>query len=164
MAEWLTVPLLNHEGGKTPARGGIAHPSIAPYGVFTCKNGDQVLIAVQSDWEWQRVARVLIGKPELAEDPRFATNVARVAHRRETDAEVAAAFAELSLDQALEKIGEAKVAFAAVNDMEGLSRHPHLRRITVETPNGPVSYPAPAPIFAGDPRSYGRVPGLDEKG
>jgi itaconate CoA-transferase len=59
-----------------------------------------------------------------------------------------------------EAILSADVAFATVNDMEGLARHPHLRRITVETPNGPVSYPAPAPIFADELRSYGPVPSL----
>lgn len=160
MADWLTVPLLNHEGGKTPKRSGLAHPSIAPYGVFACKDGHQVLISVQSDREWVKLADLFLGKPELARDARFATNVARVANRAETDAEVAAGFASRTLTEATEAILSADVAFATVNDMEGLSRHPHLRRITVETPNGPVSYPAPAPIFADEPRSYGPVPAL----
>jgi itaconate CoA-transferase len=93
MADWLTVPLLNHEGGKTPKRSGLAHPSIAPYGVFACKDGHQVLISVQSDREWVKRAEVFLGKPELTRDARFATNVARVANRAATDAEVAAGFA-----------------------------------------------------------------------
>lgn len=163
MADWLTVPLLNHEGGKTPQRVGLAHPSIAPYGVFTCKDGNRVLISVQSDREWARLAAGFIGKPELATDPRFATNVARVANRAETDATVAAAFAARTLAEATEGILAADVAFASVNDMEGLSRHPHLRRITVDTPNGPVSYPAPAAIFVGEKRIYGPVPALAGK-
>lgn len=163
VADWLTVPLLNHEGGKTPTRVGLAHPSIAPYGVFACKDGQQVLISVQSDREWRKLCETFIGRPEMGSDPRFATNVARVANRPETDAAVAAAFAARTLDEATAGILEADVAFAAVNDMEGLSKHPHLRRITVDTPNGPVSYPAPAPIFVGDPRDYGRVPALGEK-
>ena len=49
-----------------------------------------------------------------------------------------------------------------VNDMDGLSHHPHLRRITVDTPNGPVSYPAPAPVFLGEDRDYGAVPAQAE--
>lgn len=163
IADWLTVPLLNHEGGKTPSRAGLAHPSIAPYGVFDCNDGQQVLISVQSDREWRKLCETFIGKPEMGTDPRFATNVARAANRAETDAAVAAAFAARNLAEATKAILEADVAFATVNDMEGLSNHPHLRRITVDTPNGPVSYPAPAPIFVGDPRSYGRVPGLGDK-
>jgi itaconate CoA-transferase len=162
MADWLTVPLLNHEGGKTPRRIGLAHPSIAPYGVFRCKDGAEVLISVQSDREWARLAADFIGQPELAQDPRFATNLARVENRAETDALVAAAFAARTLDEATTAIGSADIAFATVNDMAGLSRHPHLRRITVETPNGPVSYPAPAPVFDGETRDYGAVPALGE--
>ena len=45
--------------------------------------------------------------------------------------------------------------------MAGLSAHPELRRITVETPNGPVTYPAPASRFDGVTRPVGPVPELD---
>lgn len=160
MADWLTVPLLNHENGNTPLRIGLAHPSISPYGVFTTKDGKQVLISIQSDREWRNLARDFLGRPELGTDPRFATNVARVAYRPETDDLVAAAFAARDLVEAMEAIVKADVAFASVNDMEGLSQHPHLRRITVDTAHGPVSYPAPAAIFEGEQRSYGPVPAL----
>lgn len=162
MADWLTVPLLQHEGGQSPKRLGMAHPSIAPYGVFTTADGKQILISVQSDREWRKLAELFLGRPELGADPRFATNTARVANRAETDALVAAGFAARSLAEAATAIGAADIAFAAVNDMAGLSRHPHLRRITVETPNGPVSYPAPAPRVAGETRGYGPVPALGD--
>ena len=161
LADWLTVPLLQHEGGQTPRRVGLAHPSIAPYGVFRCKDGAEVLISVQSDREWRKLAEIFLGQPGLGSDPRFATNTARVANRRETDAAVAAAFAARSLAEATAAIEAADIAFATVNDMDGLSRHPHLRRITVDTPNGPISYPAPAPVFAGETRDSGPVPGLE---
>ncbi|MBL4919115.1 CaiB/BaiF CoA transferase family protein [Szabonella alba] len=160
MADWLTVPLLNHEGGKTPKRIGLTHPSIAPYGVFDCKDGTEILIAVQSDREWRQLAGDFLDAPDLGRDPRFATNVARVANRQETDALVAAAFARRTLSEAKAAMLKADLAFARLNDMAGLSEHPHLRRITVETPNGPVRYPAPAAIFAGETRPYGPVPAL----
>ena len=163
MADWLTVPLLNHEGGNSPKRVGMAHPSISPYGVFTTRDGKQILISVQSDREWRKLAEQFIGKPEMGTDPRFAANVARVANRSETDAAVAAAFSARTLEEATRDILAADVAFAAVNDMDGLSHHPHLRRITVDTPNGPVSYPAPAPIFDGEERHFGPVPALGGK-
>lgn len=160
MADWLTVPLLNHEGGRTPRRLGMAHPSIAPYGVFTTSDGVPILMSIQSDREFARLARDFIGAPEMADDPRFATNVARVANRPRTDAAVAAAFARRSAAEATAALAAADVAFAAVNDMAGLSAHPHLRRITVDTPNGPVSYPAPAARTLGETRRYGPVPPL----
>lgn len=162
MADWLTVPLLNHEGGKSPKRVGMAHPSIAPYGVFATQDDKQVLISVQSDREWRQLAEVFLGLPELGLDPRFATNVARVAHRAETDAAVAAGFARMSAEQAIALLLKADVALATVSDMAALSNHPHLRRIEVQTPNGPVRFPAPGAVFAGASRSYGAVPALNK--
>ncbi|WP_375263005.1 CaiB/BaiF CoA transferase family protein [Palleronia sp.] len=161
MADWLTVPLLNHEAGKSPKRVGLAHPSIAPYGVFTARDGAQILLSVQSEREWKKLCAVFLNMPELESDPRFATNVARVAYRAETDAVLGARFAALTGDEAVEALLRADVALARVNDMAGLSDHPHLRRITVDTPNGPVSYPAPAPIWKDGSRDYGAVPGLE---
>ncbi len=160
MADWLTVPLLNHEGGKTPQRVGMAHPSIAPYGAFKTADGGLILISIQSDREWRKLCAEFLGRPELGTDPRFATNVTRVANRPETDGLVAEGFARMTGEEATAKLLRADVAFASVNDMAGLATHPHLRRITVETPNGPVSYPAPAPIFADETRRYGPVPDL----
>lgn len=160
IADWLTVPLLNHEGGKSPKRMGLAHPSIAPYGVFTAGDGAQVLLAVQSDAEWKKLCAVFLEQPQLATDPRFATNVARVANREKTDAVVSARFAAMTTEEAVQALLRADVALAQINDMEGLSKHPHLRRISVDTPNGRVSYPAPAPVWEDEPRHYGPVPGL----
>ena len=67
MADWLTVPLLNHEGGHTPHRVGLAHPSIAPYGVFQPREGPPILISIQSDREWRTLCSDFIGRPDLAQ-------------------------------------------------------------------------------------------------
>ncbi|WP_370285556.1 CaiB/BaiF CoA transferase family protein [Pseudooceanicola nanhaiensis] len=163
MADWLTVPLLNHEGGKSPRRIGMAHPSIAPYGAFETRDGTLVLISVQSDREWRKLCAEFLEDEGLGTDARFATNVERVRNRAETDAIVGAAFAARDRDDAIAALLRADVALAVVNDMAGLSAHPHLRRVTVETPNGPVSYPAPAAIFQDAPRAYGPVPALNPR-
>ncbi len=160
MADWLTVPLLNHEGGKSPKRVGLAHPSIAPYGVFQPKSGAPILISIQSDREWVKLCADFIGEASLGTDPRFATNVARVTNRTETDAAVANAFGRFDAEEAIALLSKANIALASVNDMAGLSGHTHLRRITVDSPNGPVSFPAPAAIFADENRQYGPVPAL----
>lgn len=160
MADWLTVPLLHFEGGKPPKRVGMAHPSISPYGVFDTKDGQQILISIQSDREWVKLCSEFLGDAALGKDSRFATNVDRVGIREQTDGIVAARFATLSKDEAEVLLDNADVAFASVNDMGGLSNHPHLRRITVDSPNGPVSYPAPAAIFVGEQRNYGPIPAL----
>ncbi|HRJ69893.1 MAG TPA: CaiB/BaiF CoA-transferase family protein [Beijerinckiaceae bacterium] len=160
MADWLAVPLLNHEGGRTPTRTGLAHPSIAPYGVFATRDGRQVLISIQSEREWAQFCAEFLQDASISKDPRFSSNVARVNHRAETDGMVARAFADLDLDEAVARLTRADTAFAAVSDMAALARHPHLRRITVDTPNGPVAYPAPAPIFVGETRAYDKVPAI----
>ena len=160
MADWLTVPLLHHEGGRTPRRVGLAHPSIAPYGVFSTKDGVAILISIQSEREWASLCRDFLQNESAIKDERFATNVVRVRNRDQTDAMVGAVFASLDAVAAEQRLTLADVAFAKVNDMAALSAHPHLRRITVETASGQISYPAPAPIFIDAPRHYGPVPAL----
>ncbi|MCR9255774.1 MAG: CoA transferase [Alphaproteobacteria bacterium] len=160
MADWLTVPLLNHEGGKSPRRVGLAHPSIAPYGIFQPKTGAPILISIQSDLEWVRFCRDFLGNGSHGDDPLFSTNVARVRNRPETDRMVGEAFARYDADEAIAALSKIGIAFASLNDMEGLSAHPHLRRITVDSPNGPVSFPAPGASFVGEERRYGPVPAL----
>lgn len=162
MAEWLTVPLLHEEGGKSPKRIGLAHPSIAPYGVFKTRDNKDVLISIQSDREWVKFCVEFLRQPDKSQDVRFAKNIERVLNREATDSLVATAFASLDELDARELLTRADVAFASVNDMAALSSHPHLRRITVETAAGSVAYPAPAPIFVHNPRSYGAVPSLGE--
>ena len=82
--------------------------------------------------------------------------------KRASSVEITEAFLQRSSDQALADLTKADVAFALLNDMAGLSAHPELRRISVETPNGPVTYPAPASRFDGVTRPVGPVPELDE--
>jgi itaconate CoA-transferase len=162
MADWMTVPLLQHEGGQTPQRLGLAHPSISPYGVFKTRDGADILISIQNDREWRILARDVMGDAVLSTDPDFATNVERMKRRPATDGKVAAVFGAMDVDALSEKLAAADIAFARVNDPALLGRHPHLRRITVDTPNGPVSYPAPAEIRNSSERRYGPVPALGE--
>ncbi|MEW6450311.1 MAG: CaiB/BaiF CoA-transferase family protein [Pseudomonadota bacterium] len=162
MADWMATPLLQHEGGRPPQRVGLAHTSIAPYGVFKTKDGADILISIQSDREWKILAERVMGDKALAADPNFGSNVERVKRRAETDAKVSAAFGAHSVDALIEKLTAADIAFGRVNTPAELSTHPHLRRITIGTPTGPVSYPAPAAQRAGEQRQYGSVPGVGQ--
>jgi crotonobetainyl-CoA:carnitine CoA-transferase CaiB-like acyl-CoA transferase len=162
MADWLTVPLLNAEAGNEPKRMGLAHPSIAPYGVFRSRDGKDILISIQSEREWKILCAKVLGDAALASDPRLVNGVERVRNRAFTDQTVSDIFGSLSRDELLKRLTAADIAFAEVNTMADLTTHPHLRRITVNTPNGEVSYPAPAAIWVDAPRSYGAVPGIGE--
>jgi formyl-CoA transferase len=89
--------------------------------------------------------------------------VERVRNRALTDKAVGDSFATMARDELLRRLSDADIAFAEVNTMADLAHHPHLRRIEVDTPKGPVSYPAPAAIVVGAPRHYGAVPGIGER-
>ena len=162
MADWMAVPLLQQEAGAPPRRIGLAHTSISPYGAFRSRDGVDILISIQSDREWRVLADKVLGDSALAADPAFATNVERVKHRAETDGKVAAVFAGLDAAALEEKLAAADIAFARVNTPAQLAHHPHLRRIAVDTPSGPVSYPAPAALRAAAARRYGPVPSLGQ--
>jgi formyl-CoA transferase len=163
MADWKATPLMQYEGGAPPKRIGLAHTSIAPYGVFKTRDGADILISIQSDREWRVLAEKVMGDKALAADPNFATNIERVKRRAETDGRVAAAFGALGVDELQDKLAAADIAFGRVNGPAELQRHPHLRRIAVGSPNGTLSYPAPAAQWAGTPRRYGAVPALGEQ-
>src|SRR5476649_2490249 len=162
MADWMAVPLLQHEGGDTPQRIGLAHTSISPYGAFKTNDGGDVLISIQNDREWRVLAEHVMGDKRLAADPHFATNVERVKRRAETGGRVAAAFAKMDVEPLVEKLAQYDIAFGRINDLNLLAKHPHLRHVAVGSPTGPVSMPAPTAIREGGPRRYGPVPALGE--
>ncbi len=158
MADWMAVPLLHFDyGGAAPARVGLNHPSIAPYGAYDHAGG-AVLISIQNDREWRAFAETVMEQPGLADDPCFATNVARVENRPALDAEINAVFATLDRAALTARLTAAKTAYGLINGVDGLSGHPQLRRITIETPSGPVELPA-SPALSDAPRAEpGAVP------
>jgi itaconate CoA-transferase len=162
MADWMSVPLIQYEGGAPPKRIGLAHTSIAPYGAFKTRDGADILISIQSDREWRVLAEKVLGDTALAADPAFATNVERVKRRAETDARVAAVFGVTDEAALTQKLAEHDIAFARVNATGDLAVHPQLSRIEVGTPSGMVSYPAPPAQTDGAVRRYGAVPSLGE--
>jgi formyl-CoA transferase len=131
--------------------------------VFRSRDGKDILISIQSEREWKKLCADVLGKPDLPGDPRFANMVERVRNRNLTDTIVGDAFASMTREQLLKCLSGADIAFAEVNTMADLAVHPHLRRIEVDTPNGAVTYPAPAAIVVGEPRHYGAVPAIGER-
>ncbi len=163
MADWMNVPLLYFEGtGKAPARVGLAHPSICPYGAFATADGALVLISIQNEREWAALCGGFLNEPGLATQPGWSSNNDRVANRPVVDAHVAKTFATLTRDAAAARLNAAGIAYGFVNGVAELATHPALRRLVVETPGGPVPVAAPAARLAGVARSYGRVPALGE--
>jgi crotonobetainyl-CoA:carnitine CoA-transferase CaiB-like acyl-CoA transferase len=163
MADWMNVPLLYYEGtGQSPARLGLAHPSICPYGAFETADHVLVLVSIQNEREWVEFCTKFLDDPDLPKQSGFESNVIRVANRPMVDGHVGAMFGRLTRDQAAAKLRAANTAYGFVNDVPAFSRHPALRRQIVETPNGPVAIAAP-PVLRDTPRSLGPVPAIGEQ-
>ena len=143
MAEWMSVPLLQYDyGGAGPDRVGLAHPSITPYGGFLTQDGATLVISVQNEREWRDLVTKVLNKPELASDPEYVDNSARMQHREQVDAIVQNVFAARSRKELEQQLGDARIAFGAVNGLDDLSKHPQLRRIRVASETGEIDMPA----------------------
>ena len=149
--EWMAVPMLSTENGAPPRRIGLSHTALAPYGVFQTSDERADPISIQNDREWATFCTKVLGEPSLGRDPRFASNSARVANRGETDG-----LTQRSPWRPDRRFvappGRGRIAFARVNDMEAILRHPHLRRLTIIPRLGPsplrlLPYDAPDPSF-----------------
>lgn len=159
-ADWMTVPLLHQEGGEAPQRVGLNHPSIAPYGAYTCLGGEQVVISIQNEREWTSFCNKVLGDADLATTPRFADNTARCDNRPALNQVIENVFTGLSREELAQRLGEASIAYGAINSVEGLARHPQLRRMTVDTPSGPVDVVAPPAQSSQGSCTPGAVPAL----
>ncbi|MEU6804915.1 CaiB/BaiF CoA transferase family protein, partial [Streptomyces neyagawaensis] len=168
LAEWMGHPLHHTlHGGTPPVRTGLAHAVIAPYDAYPTADGGRVLLSVQNDREWRRLAEQVLGRPELADDPAFATNPARVAHRDRTDEAVAKALGVLDADEAVARLEAAGIACARLRDVHDLAEHPQLaardRWREVGSPVGPLrALLPPITLPGGDEARMGAVPALGE--
>jgi crotonobetainyl-CoA:carnitine CoA-transferase CaiB-like acyl-CoA transferase len=165
MADWMTVPLLHQDYGPgAPKRVGLNHPSIAPYGVYACKGGEEVVFSIQNEREWKRLVEEVLQRPEMLADARFADNTARVANRPALDAIIDEVFGALEREELTRRLFAAAIAYGAVNTPADLSAHPQLHRVTVETPSGPVNLVAPPVEVRGSDFDLGAVPAVDQHG
>ena len=161
-AEWMAVPLLQHEGGKTPTRIGVSHPTIAPYGAFHTRDGRRIVISIQNEREWQSLCAVVLNQPQLPEDARASSNVARVENRPFIDGLVQARFGALDADALVALLGRAGIAWGFLNNLAEFSAHEALQRVMVANPHQWVAVPAPAARFDGVTFVARAVPALGE--
>lgn len=163
MADWMNVPLLTYDySGKVPERVGLNHPSIAPYGAYSTSDGGEVLISIQNEREWGRLCSEVLDRPEMSTDPQFADNQARCKNRKQLDHILHKVFTALPRKELLEKLRKAAIAYGEVNGVEGLSKHPALKRVKVDSPTGPLEMVAPPASIDGQQRELGPVPDIGQ--
>ncbi|MEB3062732.1 CaiB/BaiF CoA transferase family protein [[Mycobacterium] zoologicum] len=166
LAEWMGQPMYySHYGTGTPLqRTGARHATIAPYGPFTAGDGRTVLLAVQNQPEWRRLCEDVLGRPELVNDPRFAENPDRLAHRDELESIIAAAITKFTAAEFELRLEKARVANARINKPDQLWNHPALaerdRRRPFRAPGGMVEGLLPPATLAGVDVPVGDVPAL----
>jgi len=165
LTEWMAQPMYYAMyTGVPPARTGTSHATIAPYGTFRTGDGGTVQLGVQNDREWHRLCSQVLGRPELADDPRFATNAARVAARGELDREIEEALAAHSPDEVVALLDAAQIANARLNTVGDLLAHPQLehRWAEMESPAGPIrTLPFPVSTGGAEP-GFGPIPAVGE--
>ncbi len=164
-AELMAVPYLQARyGGRPPSRVGLKHPTIAPYGGFTCADGRDIVISIQNEREWADFCRIVLQEPTLLGDARCTTNAARVQHRDWLDGKVAAVFAAHTSGEMIDRLTDAQTAYGNVNSLNDLIEHPQLR--TRRMPVGLRSVEVPAIPWASewDRESYPAAPAINEQG
>ena len=161
LADWMNMPLMAHRYmGGAPARSGLKHSFIAPYGAFGCGDGGRVLLSVQSNREFVALCRDVLEQPGLSDDPRFAQNPDRYVNRVALDAIVTACFAQFETPEVLVKLEAAHIANAQLNSVADLSEHPFLRNASAMIGSTQIEMAA-LPVKT-DGGLVIHVPGLDE--
>ncbi len=143
LGEWMGFPMYYaFEGQTPPARSGASHAAIYPYGPFQAGDGSAIVLGLQNEREWKLFCETVMQDAVLATDPRFDSNAHRHENRTELKAIIDACFAKLSTAEVCERLDQAPIANARMNDMDGLWAHPQLaarqRWQTVGSPAGDI--------------------------
>lgn len=167
MVEWMGYPLYySFDGATPPPRAGAAHATIYPYGPFPAGDGKTVMLGLQNEREWAAFCKLVMKQPDLASDERFATNSRRTANRRDLRDLIVQAFSALTAEQVIERLEEAQIANAHMNDMHDVWQHQQLkareRWTEVATPSGSIPALLPPGKSSAFQARMDAVPGLGQ--
>ena len=166
LGEWMTQPYLySVYGGEPPRRTGARHASISPYGPYAAADG-QVFLGLQNEREWAVLCREILGRPELIDDPRFATNTDRIVNDEQLTLIIETALRQLTAAEVEKRLDAAGIANARLRTPAEFAAHPQLaardRWRQVDTPAGGVRALLPPVTEPGREPAMGSVPALGE--
>lgn len=154
-----------HSGHDQPPNG-MSSPSVAPYGGYPTSDGQVAVLGTTNDAEWRRLAGTLLGRPDLADDPRYASNAGRLRHRAEIDAEIAAWCSQRELTDIQTAADAAGIGNARYNTPSDVVSHTHLRTRDrwrqVDSPVGPLPVLLPPPVVTAWEPTIGALPDIGE--
>jgi itaconate CoA-transferase len=166
LGEWMGFPANYALGGTAPRRNGANHASIAPYGPFATGDGGVVLLGVQNEREWRRFCEIVLQRPSLATDARFMGNAQRVAHRADMQALIEGIFSQLTKDEIVSRLEQAKIANAEMRTVQMFLEHPQLaarrRWREVSSPVGKLPALLPPVTMSGVEPVFDPIPALGE--
>ncbi|MGH7887863.1 MAG: CaiB/BaiF CoA transferase family protein, partial [Candidatus Binatia bacterium] len=152
--------------GEEPARVGMRHHYVTPYGPYLAGDGQLVNLAVASASDWAVFCRKVIEKPELLEDPRFATVEGRRKNRGELEATIENIFLEKDHQHWLARLKTAELPHGIVRGIAQVLAHPQVaaRKLIreAESPVGKVPVIANALKMSKSDARYERIPALGE--
>ncbi|KAG6329757.1 hypothetical protein ID866_9331 [Astraeus odoratus] len=148
--------------GNEGSRHGTSHPSIVPYQVFPCRDGF-LMIGAGNDKQFKLLAAIILQKPELADDPRFSTNAARVTNREELIHIISTALKQHDRSHWIDRFTGIGVPFGPINNIKQTFAHPQAvaRCSTVEVDHpraGKVRMVAPPVTYNGKRMPVRRPP------
>ena len=112
-------------GNGVPTRHGNRLPMVAPSDAYDCRDG-RVMVIVGNDAQFRRLCE-LLGRAELAGDPRYATNAARLANSAELDRALGEAFVRIGVQECVERCSRANVPCGPINDIAAVFEDPQVR-------------------------------------
>jgi itaconate CoA-transferase len=145
---------------------GVSAPAVAPYGAFPARDGQTVVLGTTNDREWQRLAREIIVRPDLADDPRFSTNSDRCDHRDILNEAIENWCAQYDLVDIQKAADAAGIGNSRYNLPSEVVVHPQLsvrdRWRQVDSPKGEIPALLPPPVISGFEPPMGAIPGLGQ--
>jgi itaconate CoA-transferase len=162
LSEWMGYPAYyTLYSGEPPARAGVRHATVVPYGSYRCADG-AVLLAVQTEAQWQAFCKTVCGHPEWESDERFTAAASRRVNRVALEGMIEEIFATLSRAEVVRRLEGADVPFGSLNEVAEFIAHPQLaareRWREVDSPVGPLRAIVPPVDLEGMPPHMGAVP------
>jgi crotonobetainyl-CoA:carnitine CoA-transferase CaiB-like acyl-CoA transferase len=166
LGEWMGYAMYYTFGGTPPPRTGASHATIAPYGPYRMRDGQEVIFGIQNNREWATFCTAVLRRAALVDDSRFQSNQLRVHYRADMDAEIAQVFSELSPAEVIARLEGAQIANARINTVEQFIDHPQLRGRDawrqVDSPVGPIRALAPPVRMEDVEPVMGPIPALGQ--
>lgn len=168
LSEWMGYPLyFTMYGDHPPARAGVRHATVVPYGAYTCGDGDQVLLAVQSDQHWTDFCTIVVEHPEWIDDPRFNSVSNRRINRAVLEPLIEESFLPYTRAQITDRLERADIPYGDLNTIAQFADHPQLagrnRWRDVDLPGGQMRAVLPPMTFDTFEPPMGPIPAVGQQ-